>query len=222
MTTKTAVPTKTKQVSEEALRTITIPVLNTQIIGITIVGDSPLVTHRWSEKAKKEMLDKQMKKAKTAKVAKDPWMEFCSSMYWLDGMPKKPTQEDVDKARFGFRSVSLKKAAVTACTQIDGMTKVAARQAFHVEGEMVEIQSSEPPRMREDLVRVGMGTADLRYRGEWLQWAVTFQVSYNADFMSAEQIVNLFQHAGFGVGILEDRPEKGGGSWGRFHVLTTE
>ena len=32
---------------------------------ITIVGDTPLIVHAWSEKAKKEMLEKQQKKTKT-------------------------------------------------------------------------------------------------------------------------------------------------------------
>ena len=32
---------------------------------IHIVGDSPLIVHAWSEKAKREMLEKQMKVTKT-------------------------------------------------------------------------------------------------------------------------------------------------------------
>ena len=34
---------------------------------IRIVGDSPLIVHNWSEKAKKEMLDAQTGKNKTKK-----------------------------------------------------------------------------------------------------------------------------------------------------------
>lgn len=44
---------------------ITIPAINIQTAIIRVVGDSPLIMHKWSEKAKKEILDKQMKKAKT-------------------------------------------------------------------------------------------------------------------------------------------------------------
>jgi hypothetical protein len=91
-----------------------------------------------------------------------------------------------------------------------------ARGAFHVDGEMVAIQAG-PPKMRQDMVRVGMGTADVRFRGEFTQWAVDLTVSYNAAALSPEQIVNLFNLAGFGVGVGEWRPEKDGG-YGRFHV----
>ena len=40
---------------------------------VHIVGDTPLIMHAWSEKAKREMLEKQMKVTKTkAKTAKNP------------------------------------------------------------------------------------------------------------------------------------------------------
>lgn len=195
---------------------IELPRLAIETIEIPIVGDSPLIVHKFSEKAKKQMLDKQMKKASAGKEAKDPWRDFVESMYWLDGMPEKPTEEDVTKGRFGFPAVGFKAAAVTACTSIGSITKVAARQAFHVEGEFIEIKGA-PPAMREDIARVGMGTADLRYRGEFNPWRATLTVKYNANLMSAEQVVNLFETAGFAVGVGEWRPERDG-PYGRFHV----
>ena len=73
------------------------------------------------------------------------------------------------------------------------------------------------PVMREDHVRVGMGGADLRYRNEFFPWAVTFTVEYDAGLLQVEDIVNLVNRAGFGVGIGESRPEKGG-EWGRFRI----
>ena len=44
---------------------ITIPAIDIRTATITIKGDSPLIVHKWSEKAKKMMLDKQMKVATT-------------------------------------------------------------------------------------------------------------------------------------------------------------
>jgi hypothetical protein len=123
---------------------IELPRLAIETIEIPIVGDSPLIVHKFSEKAKKQMLDKQMKKASAGKEAKDPWRDFVESMYWLDGMPAKPTEKDVESARFGFPAVGFKAAAVTACTSIGSITKVAARQAFHVEGEFIVIKGAPP------------------------------------------------------------------------------
>ena len=106
--------------------------------------------------------------------------------------------------------------AVAACTSIGGITKVQARQAFHIDGEYAVIEGSEP-RMREDMVRVGMGTADIRYRAEFPEWAATLDITYNARSISAEQLVAMFDAGGFGTGIGEWRPERDG-QYGRFHV----
>lgn len=196
---------------------IQIPKIDVRQMAITLVGDSPLICHRWSEKAKKEILDKQMKKGKTAKVAKDPFRDFIDSLYWLSEMPSNPTEADVKNATFGFPSVAFKAAAVTACGEVDGMKMTQARRRFHVDGEFVTIDGT--PTMRDDMVRIGMGTADIRFRGEFKTWRATVQISFNASAISPEQITNLLNLAGFGVGIGEWRAEKEG-SYGRFHVGT--
>lgn len=189
-----------------ATSSVTLPPLNIQTVSVTLIGDTPLIVHRWSEKAKKQMLDKQTKKATAGREAKDPERDFRDSLYVLpDG-------------RYGFPIIGFKAAAVTACTSIGSMTKVAARQAFHVDGEYAVIEGDEPT-MREDMVRVGMGTADIRYRGEFRNWWTTIEIKYNANVLSAEQILNLMQTAGFAVGVGEWRPERDG-QYGRFHVAT--
>jgi len=195
---------------------IELPALNLQTIRIPIIGDSGLICHAWSAKAKRQMLDKQMKKASAGKAAKDPWQDFAETLYWLDEMPETPTEDDVINGRFGFPSVAFKAAAVTAVTSTGGMTKVQARQTFHISGEYVEILGPAPS-MREDMVRVGMGTADIRHRAEFSPWGTILQVQFNANVLSAEQVTSLFEAAGFGVGIGDWRPERDGVA-GRFHV----
>lgn len=185
---------------------VTLPPLRIETIKVTLIGDTPLIVHRWSEKAKKQMLDKQMKKASPGKEAKNPEQDFKDSLYVLpDG-------------GYGFPIIGFKAAAVTACTSIGGMTKVAARQAFHVDGEYARIEGDEPT-MREDMVKIAMGTADIRYRGEFKNWWTQIEVRFNANVMSGEQILNLLQTAGFAVGVGEWRPERDG-QYGRFHVAS--
>lgn len=208
----------TKPVKDEVA--ITLPRPDFRILEVPIIGDTPLIVHAWSIKAKREMLNKQMKVAQPAKLAKDPIADFEASLYKLDD------------GGYGFPSVAFKSAAVAACTSVGGVTKVAARQAFHILGEdilvegafeglkmrqnLVRIIGSEPA-MREDMVRVGMGTADLRYRGEFFPWSATLHIRYNARALTPEQIMNLTNTAGFAVGVGEWRPERDGQS-GLFHV----
>lgn len=201
---------------------IILPELRIGTLALTLIGDSPLVVHAWSLKAKRQMLDKQLKRAKAGREAKDPEQDFRDSLYVLpDG-------------GYGFPSIAFKDAAVTAVTSVSGVTKVSARQAFHVQGEDVDISGAfegvkmranlarilgDKPRMREDMVRVGMGTADLRYRGEFWPWSAKVVVRFNENALSPEQIVNLFSTAGFAVGVGEWRPERDG-AMGMFHVAT--
>lgn len=202
--------------------TVTIPAINIQYATIRVVGDSPLIVHKWSEKAKKEILDKQMKKAKTkGHDAKDPVRDFIESLYWIDGEPEDKTENGFARAiengaRFGFPSVAVKASAVSAGYR-SGVTrdKVSMNAAFHIDGELVEIKGI--PEMREDMVRIGMGTADIRYRGMFSEWSATIQVKYNASAISLEQLVNLINLGGFACGLGEWRPEKGG-QFGMFHV----
>ena len=185
--------------------TISLPRFDLRAMTIRLIGDAPLICHAWSHKAKTEMLDKQMKKAKQAKAAKNPEQDFRDSLYvHPDG-------------GYGFPSVAFKGAAVDACSHVDGITKVEARGAFHINGDLVKIVGT--PTMREDMVRVGMGTADIRYRGQFDPWSVEFTIRFNASTLSPEQIVHLFNIAGFGIGVGEWRPQRDG-SFGLFHVAT--
>lgn len=182
---------------------IVIPKPDICTIEIPLRGVTPLICHRWSEKAKKEMRDKQTKKASAGKQAKDPQQDFEESLYHHP------------EGGYGFPSVAFKSAAVRAAKQV-GMAMTDARVAFHVMGELVKIEGE--PTMREDMVRLNGQTADIRYRGEFRDWSAKPMISFNANMISAEQIANLFQIAGFSVGVGEWRPERNG-QFGRFEIV---
>lgn len=182
---------------------IAIPPIEIKTYVLRIVGDSPLICHAWSAKARQEMLDKQMGKARGKKEPKSPDQDYQGAFYRLEN--GKP----------GFPTIAFKSAAVGASRQIEGLTMVFLRGAFHTIGELVEIEGV--PQMREDMVRVGMGTADIRYRPEFPTWAVNLRVRLNTRAMTMEQLIHLFNQGGFSSGIGEWRPEKDG-AFGMFHV----
>ena len=194
---------------------------------IHLSGDTPLIMHAWSEKAKREMLDKQMKVTKTkGREAKNPVEDFIRSMYWLTPMPKEMTMDAYYDAinlgaRFGFPITAFKQAAISAAYRM-GWTKdkMSMRGAFFIDGDenqMVEIKSDVPV-MREDMVKVGMGTADIRYRGEFRNWSADLTISFNENGQySLEQIINIINAGGYVCGVGEWRPERDG-QYGMFHV----
>jgi hypothetical protein len=194
---------------------------------IRIVGDTPLIMHAWSEKAKREMLEKQMKTTKTSgRDAKNPVEDFIRSMYWLSPMPEEMTEDAFDAAveagaKFGFPVTGIKQAAISAAYRLGWVKdKMGLRGAFYIDGDasqMVEIHS-DTPIMREDMVKVGMGTADIRYRGEFRNWYADLNISFNASGNTTlEQIVNIINAGGYTCGIGEWRPERDG-QYGMFHV----
>ncbi len=190
--------------------------INNKRIMIPIKGESEFVSHAWDKRSRESMLLVQQGVPKPKKKPiKDPVADYGFSMYWISKEPAKMTEAAIKKGKFGIPTIAFKCAAVDACSQIDGITKVLARSVIHINGEFVEIKGK--PHMREDMVRVGMGSADIRFRAGFDPWAVDLDVTYNADVLSAEQVVNLFNLAGFGVGVGDWRPQRNG-EYGRFSV----
>ena len=202
--------------------------MNTIIV--RIVGTTPLIVHKWSEKAKKEILDKQMNATKTKKKdTKNPVADFISGAYWMTGEPEEPTAEAFKAAvaagaKWGFPVTAIKQAAIMAASRngIDVKT-TTLRGSFFIRGEgndmLAEIKGCVPE-MREDMVRVGgiSKVADIRFRPMFKNWHMDLVIDYNANGMiTPEQIINLINLGGFTCGIGEWRPEKDG-SYGMFKV----
>lgn len=208
-----------KKVENEA---IVIPAIKIEKFTVDIIGDTPLISHAWSQKAKQMMLAKQMKKATAGKETRKPMFEFAESLYWLSEKPdlKNMTEDEIWDAtqtgKFGFPVLAFKSAAVDAAYQqkiVD--KKTTLRGSFHIEGEFAEINGK--PSIREDMARIGMGTADLRYRGEFKDWSTTLTIRYNTAAASPEQIINALNVGGFACGVGDWRPAKDG-TYGMFHI----
>lgn len=179
---------------------------------IDIVGTSPLIVHRWSEKAKRMMLDAQQGR-KTPKQPKDPVSDYEESMYLFED------------GRHGFPTIGFKAATVTGAGRAFGkavkMTELRIALSFihdgiGVGGEMLTRITGEPS-MREDMVRVGMGTADLRYRAQYTDWAARLTILYIPHLIDLETVVALVNAGGMN-GVGEWRPEKDGIS-GNYEVV---
>lgn len=207
---------------------------------IRIVGDSPLIVHAWSEKAKKEMLDNMTGKNKTKKKpCKMPFDDFARALYWITPMPtetiKDPcngemrevvTEELFDKAiaegaKFGIPVTSFKLAGNSAAYRMGWVkNQMGLRGAYFLSseyGELAHIQG-DAPMLREDTVRVGMGSSDLRYRPIFEHWYCDLDLTINSGWgLTMDDIFNVLAAGGAGVGIGEWRPEKDG-VFGRYHI----
>jgi|WetSurMetagenome_2_1015567.scaffolds.fasta_scaffold83102_2 hypothetical protein len=206
-----AVPSAPQEDSPAPETKVFIKPLNIFRTSLYLKGTHPLIMHAWSQKAITMIEDKQMKKVRGARPAKDPREEFEGARYKID--------ESTD----GVPAVSLKSCAVEAGVALD-IHKTLLRKSFFVcpDGEeLVPILCPGGPVMRRDQVRIGMGTADLRYRPEYKLWGLVVPVEFNLDLISLDQLANLFDHAGYSVGLGEWRPQRNG-PFGRFRVVTED
>lgn len=223
--------------TQDAPLTIDIPQLELKSFALKIVGDTPLITNAWSQKAKNEMLQKHLKKPKTGAPPRRPWVEFADSLYWLtakpnlDGLTEEQVrdvlQEVIPQSKFGFPVIAFKAAALNAGFQQGALVrnaggadlaKTTARGAFHIIGDEFAVIEGTPT-IREDNVRIGSQSkiASLAYRAEFKTWRTEFLIRYNTRTITAEQIVNLFRLGGFANGVGEWRPERNG-NFGTFHL----
>ena len=173
-----------------------------------IKGTSPLIMHQWSEKAMRQMREKQQGKKTKDREARNPEAEAKAATY------------TTDDGQIGIPGMAFKSALVTAAHRDIGIERTLVRKALFLvtndSGKVLPIEVEQPV-IREDCVRVGMGSADLRYRPEFRKWRCNIELEVDSDLMQEKDVLALVDRAGFGVGICEWRPEKGG-EFGRFEI----
>ncbi len=177
---------------------------------VDIIGTTPLIPHRWSEKAINMMAVKQSQPGVRAKrEAKNPEQEAHDSCYWL--APNVP----------GMPATAFKAAMVGAVRFFDGLTMAAAKQLFYVVGEgpdqLVRIDGDAT--MRIDTPRNANGVADLRYRLAFFPWSAQLLVRFIPQVLTPESVIALLDAAGRG-GVGDWRPSAPKSATGTFGQWT--
>jgi hypothetical protein len=182
---------------------------------VPIIGVTPLIAHKWAEKSKNMMLEKQQTKARPVKEFRVPEDDFNAARYRLsdgsDGMP----------------ATAFKAAIVHAARLHTGITQVALKQMLIVIGDgtdengdqLVRI-SYDDLKMRTDTPRNSGGTADLRFRPQYDGWSAMLQIVVVSGQLDEESLLALVDAAGMG-GVGDWRPtspKSATGSYGTFRV----
>ena len=197
---------------------INIPPLETDNVSIRIVGCAPIVQHKWSEKAKKMMRDKHNGVKTKTRDVRDPQGEFEAAMY-----------VGKNTGLYGFPVSAMVGCLVNTAHNNMGIAKNMLSKVIRFTHQDYDVTENVPlilfdktddPIMREDPVRVGMGSADLRYRPQFNNWSAILEIQLDTTQLPVEQFLKLLQRAGFGVGLQEMRPQKGG-DFGTFDIDMT-
>lgn len=218
---------KTKEPQKHLLHSEGPPTVDA--IEFWIVGDTPLIVHAWSQKAKIDMLTKQERTAKSGRVARDPDQDFRDSLYVYGEEDGEPV--------YGFPATGIKNAILSVAHKDKGVAKTDVMSSLFIDGKMARGVAAKagaisnlplvriwapPPSMREDMVRVGVGlnkTASLAYRGQFHPWAIKVTGFLNTNVVSNVNLGFLVREAGMSCGIGEWRNERRG-MFGAFHLAT--
>lgn len=191
---------------------------------VWIVGDTPLITHSWSEKARLDMLRKQVKAlAPAGRQARDPEEDFQNSLY------------EIREGVYAFPTMAAKLALMSAAHKDKGINKTSILSNVWLDCQMFKVRPAlagavcdmpltriygAKPQMREDMVRVGIGmqkTSTLAYRPQFFPWAAKITGRFNPTQVPPEALAFLFDEAGRACGLCDWRNEKKG-AFGAFHM----
>lgn len=202
----------------EVVTELVIPKPNIKTILLKIVGTAPYVQHKFSAKARKQMLDKHIQgpKAKnTKREARDINQDYIDAMH-LD-----------EDGKHGIPAPAFRSAMISAC-RVAGFQMTKAKLSVFIEPDGFDADDGTPlvfikgkPVMHEATVRLETGVASVAIRPMWRKWSADLKVTFDADQFSEQDVANLLMRAGLQVGVGEGRPDSKkshGMGWGTFKL----
>ena len=181
-----------------------------------VIGLTPVISHRFGESPKQSILDKQIQKAVKKKVARNPTNEYLESLYVVPGRAK---WSDKKNGKYGIPGPAFKQSCVGAARYVDGLNMTYTRGCFFVVEDVLPIDNARPY-MKEDVVRLPNGSADIRFRGCFPEgWSANLHMDIDISIIDPGSVLNLLSRAGTSVGVGDWRPACNG-MFGRFEVLS--
>jgi hypothetical protein len=204
--------TTTKQKDESA--EVEIMRLTTNTINFRVLGVTPLILNRMSEKAKRELLYPSRKKNQAERevtLKHDPLAEYRASPY---RNPREPTLLHLPSGMF-------KRALGTAALDIPGAFKAQIGRLCSIVSTQVNLYGK--PVLKADVVRTAGAakTPDIRFRACLPEWCCTVQIRY-VDRLSPQSVINLMAASGVTVGVGDFRVEKGAADYGQFDLVSED
>lgn len=193
---------------------ITVDEIRTELLELSILGTSPLIMNRLSEKAKHELLLPAGRKTaadKQASLKHDPLEEFRASPYTI-------TDEDAPTL-LAQMSSAFKAAVMTAALDLPGTKRTQIGRLLWVHDRYTSIYGV--PEIFSSITRSAdiNRTPDVRTRAVVPTWAATVVVEFAVPLLNTRSVINLFAAAGKIAGIGDWRPEKGKGNYGQFRLV---
>lgn len=189
---------------------------------VSIVGDSDLVLNKMNARTVRE-LTKARKDEKTVREVPNMWEDIITAIHWRDGYPVADTKllteqhliEMLEHNAPCITGFGLKKSFCQAVVRnemdkysvkFDNALNLTQRlEPVKFAAHYVDESLMSPKRGAPVLVRIN------RFSG----WSADIHISYTENVYGLQQIVNIINLAGFGLGIGSGRSS----GFGRYHVV---
>lgn len=193
-----------------------------QVTDFWIVGDTPLIVHAWSEKAKQAMLAKQTKALSAGREERNPEEDFRNSLY------------EIGDGKYGFPAMGVKNAICSQFHKDKGLPREHAKAALFMVAPFYKVRPAlsaavcdmpllrifgSEPEMREDMVVLNGTTASLAYRGQFTTWAMKVRMRIIVSTIPLAHVTSVVNMAGMSCGIGDWRNERNG-VFGSFHMAS--
>jgi len=179
-----------------------------------VLGTSPIILNRMSEKAKHELLMPKGRKSaveKATTLKHKPIEEYRASAYTL--------KDKAQPTLLAMLATSFKGAIRSAALDMPGAKKAQIGRLTYIAGEFVGIYGV--PKLFMSTVRSAdmNRTPDIRTRAIVPEWACKLSITYVQPLIRQQAVLNLLAAAGITIGVGDWRPEKGAGNYGQFKIV---
>lgn len=180
---------------------INFPNITLATIYLEVLGITPLLMQRYVDRT-------GYGKYKHSHRKFTPLESFVTSLYWLTEEPTKydvkTLPEILSEAEFGFPSKGFKQAVLDYVdAEYDDYKKASQ---FIIDGSWAVIKG-EVPHMKKFIKDSPFNP---QYLGEFSKWSTLLKITYNAQVIDSNEIVYLFNQAGFKSGVGFNRPRNNG------------
>ena len=190
-------------------------------IVVTIQGDTDIVLNKMNDVSTRQLTDERKDKAKSLDKPNE-WEQIITALHWRDGKPAVFTKESLEDAlknnapcitAFGlkksFGQAVVRNEVDTYATKFDASVNILG-----IGDGLVPIRFVEHY-IDEKLMSPKRGAPVLTRLNRFSGWSADITISYIDNVYSEEQIINIVNLAGFGIGIGSGRSS----GYGRYHVV---
>jgi len=195
-------------------------------VEITIEGDTDLVLNKMNDVTTRQLTDARKDKAKDLSKPNE-WEEIITAVHWINGKPEEFSEKTLKECLNPKKNApcitafGLKKSFGEALTRNKISTySTEFRATVNVIGEkanLIPIRFSEY-HLDEMLMSPKKGAPVLVKLNRFSGWSAKFRISFLENVYSLEQIVNIINLSGFGIGIGSSRNS----DFGRYHVTNIQ